>query len=336
MALICAAVTALASGVATAQAEYDGTAAFVAFQTNTSDLWLYKTSEETQEPGTTIKTGFGMAPDTSPSASLAIYSPNPARHELVNAFAFQTNGNQLWIWELGLEETSGGTLNKYGLGMEPKTSPSWDNEVVSFQANNTDLYRFNWQLGAQLDTGIGMAANTSPSGEFVRVNTGYLWKYNPYEKKGEPTSYLVAPNTSPSAAGDMVAFQGSDGNLWIYYSNTGEVYDLGYGMAAGTSPSVVEYGSGYEVAFQTNGNQMWTWNSKTGLHKFGLGMRAGTSPSITNRADDGVNDPEVAFQANNTDLYLYRPLRKEGGSTGLGMAEGTSPYITAEYTDIGN
>jgi hypothetical protein len=52
-------------------------------------------------------------------------------------------------------------------------------------------------------------------------------------------------------------------------------------------------------------------------------MDAGTSPAIT-AAPSG--SPEIAFQANNNDLYYYTPANSNR-DTGLGMETDTSPAI---------
>ena len=63
--------------------------------------------------------------------------------------------------------------------------------------------------------------------------------------------------------------------------------------------------------------------SNSGDRDTGLGMDAVTSPAIT-AAPSG--SPEIAFQANNNDLYYYTPANSNR-DTGLGMETDTSPAI---------
>jgi hypothetical protein len=312
-------VIAIFASIATAQAEYAGQESYVAFQVNTTALWVYKTPWYTEDKGTLWQTSFGMAASTSPSILAG------SQESMV---AFQTNGNQLWRYRVG------GELFENGFGMKPETSPSISGGVISFQANNTDYYRYNYEDGATNDTKIGMSALSSPSATWFRANNNHLYHF--VGEAGVKTNLELAPNTSPSSdealpETEVVAYQAASGDLSIYKPSNEEVLSLGYGMAPSTSPSVAALaGGGYEVAFQTNTNQMWTWSSITGLHKWGLGMRPDTSPSIADRTDGKAGDTEVAFQANNTDLYLFRPQKDKGEDTGWGMAPASSPSISAE------
>ena len=121
---------------------------------------------------------------------------------------------------------------------------------AAFQANTSDL----WVVGPQgnVDTGLGMMANTSPS-------------------------IAALPN------GDhVVAFQANTSNLWVV-GPQGNV-DTGLGMMANTSPSIAALPNGdHVVAFQANTSNLWIvgpqGNVDTGLR----GMMANTSPSIAAR-----------------------------------------------------
>jgi CHAP domain len=82
--------------------------------------------------------------------------------------------------------------------------------------------------------------------------------------------------------------------------------------------------NGYEVAFQANTGNLYTFSSASGPGNLSQGMKAGTSPSITALAGGGY---EEAFQANTGNLIVYG----SGGNinTGQGMMPGTSPSISA-------
>ncbi|WP_395829258.1 M57 family metalloprotease [Archangium violaceum] len=134
------------------------------------------------------------------------------------------------------------------------------------------------------------------------------------------TLYPGAP--PPPALDYPVAFQANTTSLWVI--GPGGSGDTGYGMAAGTSPSLTRLtNGGIQVAFQANTGSLWTWGS-AGTGDLGYGMAAGTSPSITALSNGGY---QVAFQANTTRLWVIGPGGP--GDTGYGMAAGTSPSIAA-------
>ena len=73
-----------------------------------------------------------------------------------------------------------------------------------------------------------------------------------------------------------VAFQGSNGDLWITGSHgTGDAH---LKMMPGTSPSIDDGG---EVALQGKNGDLWIWKLGSSAVDLGLGMMAGTSPSIS-------------------------------------------------------
>ncbi|MGD0683491.1 MAG: hypothetical protein ABSA03_00110 [Streptosporangiaceae bacterium] len=55
-------------------------------------------------------------------------------------------------------------------------------------------------------------------------------------------------------------------------------------------------------------------------------MEEFSSPSITATSS---GSPEIAFQANDIDLWYYTPSNAGDRDLGLGMASGTDPAITA-------
>ena len=90
-------------------------------------------------------------------------------------------------------------------------------------------------------------------------------------------------------------------------------------MAAGTSPSIIQQGSGYIVAFEANSGVLWDYNGTTGVN-LGLGMYAGTSPSAFFATGGAF---WIAFQANTGNLYFYGSGAP--GNTGQAMNSLTSP-----------
>ena len=76
-------------------------------------------------------------------------------------------------------------------------------------------------------------------------------------------------------------------------------WSWGYGMRAGTSPSIAALSTGgYEMAFQANTGSLWSVGSDQ-HGSWGYGMMAGTSPSIAALSTGGY---EMAFQANTGSL----------------------------------
>ena len=270
--------------------------------------------------GGPANTAQGLASGTSPSVAAL----SGGGYEAV----FQANNNDLYGYA-----SSGATTNT-GLGMAPSTSPSiaglstggWE---AAFQANNTVL----WTVGSSgnSDWNLGMMGHTSPSiasvgGGFevaFTSNAGQLWTVG--SAGDHDWGYAIASGTSPSIAGlsnggFAVAFQGTNGNLYIYISYGG-LTNTGLGMAAGTSPSISGLPNGkFEVAFQANNSDLYAYSSSGQLTNTAQGMAAGVSPSIATGSE------LVSFRANNGNLYVYSPQGII--NTTQGMASGTSPSTT--------
>ncbi len=145
---------------------------------------------------------------------------------------------------------------------------------------------------------------------------------------------FIRQGTSPSMvelagnSGYMTAYQGNtSGNYLTLYGRINAVEYLrntGYGMMAGTSPSIAaQSGGSYEVAFQANTGILWIYSSLSGTAvPTGYGMNPGTSPSIVALPNGGY---EVAFQgAGNGKLWLYT---NAAYPTTVQMAPGTSPSM---------
>jgi hypothetical protein len=141
------------------------------------------------------------------------------------------------------------------------------------------------------------------------------------------------PGTSPSIApaqnagnGYAVAFEGSNGDLWLTGSGPG-AQDTGLGMMPGTSPSIAALSPGeYQVAFQANTGVLYTMGAD-GTTDWNLPMNTHSSPSIVGQG----NGYEVAYESTTTELS-EASLSVSGashGGLGLGMQPGTSPSITA-------
>jgi subtilisin family serine protease len=105
----------------------------------------------------------------------------------------------------------------------------------------------------------------------------------------------------------------------------------GLRMMAGTSPAVAASRSGgYEVAFQADTGNLWTYSPDSGGANLGQLMKAGTSPAIT--ALTGSRRYQMAYQASTGELVVTGAAGTT--NTHLAMMAGTSPSI-AGNTDAG-
>jgi hypothetical protein len=283
----------MASGTSPSVGTVAGTSD-IAFQANTGTLWIYN-------PATgAVNTGYGMAPGTSPSI---------AQLES-GAIAFQSNAHQLWLY------VPGGEIVNSEYAMEPGTSPAITRKynglyVVAFHASDGTLHV--WEPGASLaNTGIAMEPGSSPSVTATDHNfaeSSYVVAVNRlggelsfYDEAGSTihSGYGMLAHTSPGIASISSSvgaapqrfeapFQANTGQLWLYMPY-GTVASTGFGMAAGTGPSVVGFPEGastaaaptlpFEIAFQTNASQMWSYEPEGLITNSLLGMAAGTSPAI--------------------------------------------------------
>jgi hypothetical protein len=245
--------------------------------------------------------------------------------------------------------TSQGLLieNQWGTGWGNKgyATLSWSfvntytNEADAISGVNIGLDHLIWtNSSAHTDTGLGVAAGTSPSitalgdGGYevaFRAANGHLWTAG--EGGSKDWGLGVAPGTSPSIhalypSGYGIAFNaaGTD-HLWVANSS-GAAYDTGWGMAAGTSPSYTAIGTSFEIAFQAYNQHLWTYGYD-GVHDSGLGVAPGTSPAITGLWSGGY---QIAFNAFGSG-HLWVTGSAGVADTGLGVASGTSPAISPIY-----
>ncbi|MCU7727566.1 hypothetical protein ODJ79_27935 [Actinoplanes sp. KI2] len=140
-----------------------------------------------------------------------------------------------------------------------------------------------WQarlLGAVVLAGLTVASAASPAGA------------------DEPPDPAPPPSFS-------VAFQGSNGDLWTL-DTAGTPHDRGLGMAARTSPSVVNSCAGgcrNTIAFQANTGTLWLLDLLTGAAtNTGIRMASGTSPSASSTLAGTV---KIAYRGTNGHLWTY-------------------------------
>lgn len=149
---------------------------------------------------------------------------------------------------------------------------------------------------------------------------------------GWPSNFIYLGITTGGVSNKFrAAFQANNGNLYTFDSAAGAAA-TGQGMANGTSPAVTAVAAGHEEAFQAAGtNHLYVYGDvSTGDTQ--QGMASGTSPSIA--AQSNGNSFEVAFQANNGNLYTYQHT-SSGDTvtpTSWGLWPGTSPAIAVLNT----
>ena len=264
---------------------------------------------------------------------------DPAGYTVI---AFQDSNQHLWYYD-----SAGG--HDSGLGMASYSSPSLvfadDVVEIAFQANTNILWGYWPGTNSTINTGLVMGSGTSPSisQTFETAFTGlnYTLMLAQIGVNSEDISNLqISPGTSPSisADGDEVAFQGGNGDLFVYSIKFNTYVDTGLGMESETSPAIGlnngspnGSGSQYVVAFQDNHGHLWYYDVGASAHNTGLGMESGTSPTV-----DPDYTQEMAFQANTGRLWTYNPLTNSSHATGLGLAGGkTWPSIGPYYSPSG-
>jgi hypothetical protein len=199
-----------------------------------------------------------------------------------------------------------------------------------------------------VDTGLGMAAGTSPSITYTlgphdtggyeaafQANTGDLWTTGILGN--DDLGLGIMPGTSPAiennGGGFEIAYQDLHAELAVTeltYAGAVSTAYTGLPMAAGTSPAITAVpDGGYEVAYQnSSGSLAVDGTQSTG--SLGLGMQAGTNPAIT-EVSGGY---QIAFQANTGDLWTAGTLGT--GNLDLGIMAGTSPTIAMTGDQIPN
>lgn len=238
--------------------------------------------------------------------------PGNATYWPVAMEANAAGGNNLYIESYN----SYGSFNE-GLGMQPGTVPSLvvlpppsNNLAIAFQANTRHLWV------EQTDVTGGTILSASDQGAGSAMNT----------------TGVTSPSIAATSGGSLViAYQGSNGDLWLEQSGPGSGGDTFLGMAQGTSPSVGVMTNGNIVAaFQAAGSGHLYIYENGGNRDLGLGMWPGTSPSIAINPSGGY---DVVFQAASSGhLWLVQVLSSvfngfNYNDEGLGMKSGTSPSV---------
>jgi hypothetical protein len=212
-------------------------------------------------------TGYGMAPDTSPS----IAATSPTTYEA----AFQANTTHLWVT---------GSLGSGDLGqsMQPGTSPSLallsdGAYAIAYDDANNHIAVYTTSTASGLDRGEG------------------------------PAAIQLDPSTHPSIAAYtgtvnfQLAFQDSNHVLWMTLPD-GDLFNTMQAMDPVTSPSMTVLPNGnWEIAFQGNDNTLWTMGSNQPAQSTGLPMDPASSPAITVAAN---NTYEIAYENKSESLSI--------------------------------
>ena len=299
----------------------------VFFQTNDHVLAEYSSG------ATVYKTTLGMAPGTSPSAAVLT--------DGTYQVGFQANNHYLAFSHFG-----GGTLTTH-YGMDAASSPAIaglaDGSWISVFQTNTHHLAYYTSAGGFKDLGLGMYAGTNPAiaalpnGHWAaafEANTGELFTYSSTGSSSNTHAGLTL-GTSPSIVGlhdgsYVIAAEANNHNLATeHVSSTGQTSNVtNLGMYAGTSPAIAVQSNGtdWEVAFQANTTELYTYNSHGSHSNIHAGLQNTTSPAAIPLPDGTY---ELAAQTN-TNTLATAHVSTTGATTNattLGMDPGTNPAI---------
>jgi hypothetical protein len=186
---------------------------------------------------------------------------------------------------------------------------------------------------------------------FREATTGQLW-LSGNDITPVNTGLNVAANTTPSVAAVgvggnyVVTFIAPDNHLWIYDSRNG-----GYGtpigffnngvfqgitVAAGSSSTIAtrDDNFNYEIAFVNFDNVLWRMDGiDNTIVRVGntLGVEPGTSPSISQYEGGSIHVSFVAF----SERTLWQVSGNIWRDTGLGVAPGGSPSSISTWRNPG-
>ena len=255
----------------------------VAYQATNGALAVYGSAG-------TSNLGLGMYPGTSPS----IIELPAGGFEI----AFENNLGDLWT-------VGPASSGDQGLGMMPGTSPSMtalaSGFEIAFQANTGQLWTDGTEPGSGNAGFLNMAKGTSPSiTELLGPDGGFEVAY---QTTGTDLAIYGADGTSNTelgmAAGASPSITGLVGGGWeaAFTDNVEQLYTAGtafgsgdagqLGVTPGTDPSISDadltgsgIDTGFLVAFNALGGNMWTYGANGNTGSLNLGMLAGTSPSL--------------------------------------------------------
>jgi hypothetical protein len=244
-------------------------------------------------------------------------------------------------WELAYHALDGDVsvdgaaqTGSLGLAMRDGTSPaiiglSGGGFETTFEFTNSDLADAG--TAGTIIHHLGMSTATSPAIAHVaggtyrdaftaNTNSVYTADATTDANLGEPAT----PGTDPAVAMDgadyVVAFQGSNHDLW--QATADGATDDHRGMDAATSPAAAPLaGGGTQFAFQANTHLLWTFGAASS-GSTGQPMSPGSTPAVTNLAGGGY---EIAYVRSDGTLGLWGSAGNV--DTGLAVEPGTRPGI---------
>ncbi|HUN36181.1 MAG TPA: hypothetical protein VMU95_29640 [Trebonia sp.] len=330
LALIASAV-ALSAGVFAVPAEAAANLYDVAFQGANSDLWYYAS---TSSGVSAHDTGIAMDWLSAPSIALVSGGDNPSY-----VIAYENGDDQLSLYY-----PANGQNTNTGIQMESGTNPVIaSNDIVAFQGINGDLFYWN---GTAHDTGrwMGSVAEAnpaiSPDGQeiaFRGATNNHLWTYNIPTGSAVDTGLGMDYNSENASVGDntsggySVAFEGTNKDLWEYYSGSG--HDLHLGMAEFTSPAITP-NTGL-IAFQANTGSLWYYSAGHGTNTK-LGVAPDTSPAA-GLSVDSTSGANIGYQiwwvaSGSYDLWQYTTSNSLGVNTAAAVENSGLDETTVSYT----
>jgi hypothetical protein len=228
--------------------------------------------------------------------------------------AFQANTNYLYLYENGVP------TNTWD-GMLPGTVPSLvvlptaALPLMAFQDTSGRLYLYNANTWQTTGTGRAMQAGTSPSMTIIQDSF--------------PATHVV------------VAYQGQDGYLHLYYSSNGSDKNTGVMMLGSPSITAIptqNFGQlvvAYKARASGYCSVYFVGSGKTSLCSGNTSepaMMAGTSPSIASGPQVNYGEYVTVFQGSDGYLYKYNSYISGGSTSGgnmwWGMMAGSSPSVT--------
>jgi hypothetical protein len=269
--------------------------------------------------------------------------------------AYESNANVLSIaGDIG--------ARSLGLAMMPHTSPAiailrGGQYVIAFEGGDGNLWTTSNLPGAPLDWRLPMDQRSSPS-ITTDAHGGYIVAYqaDTHELRlagdvEQGTGYGMEPGTSPAIAtpwqgGMEVAFQANTHQLYFYGNSVTE--NTGLGMDPNSSPTISGVlgpagGWGFQAAFESPQDQLWTDGAYGGAAYLGSPMRPGTSPAIVgaeapincddSRASVPITGYDISFQGSDGLLHEgYNAILPNSGGRGLGWTE--NPVFTVSHGEL--
>lgn len=256
---------------------YDGVSYTIAFDASNSHLTFYTvTGNSHRDTGIVMYTGA---------------NPSIAQNDLV---AFEGSDGNLWYYKQGQGIDT--HLGVYG-GSYPAISGGLGGglgigEIAFAEANTLDMWLYNIQDGTHTDTRQHLYPFSSPSiganaslqccaEAFTAWATADMWYYDGSGHNSGLAEYTRnSPSISPLGGSGWIAFEGSNGNLWVRNALTNVNRDTGLPMSFRTRPSLGP--SIDSTTGEITDYQVWFTSSTGKLSYYDIGTK--TSHSVSGAA----------------------------------------------------